>query len=168
MDPISVTFGQKCNFRAPKLVTFYYYELTHFLNWMKNTLLFIYSTNILERLLTVSMKNCLTPKIKQMRNPVTVTLDNATPLKSIRSWNATPSSGTFPLASKKNRGSTKIAYKFSAPNVPISRRNKATNSNTSTDLFSTAKKTLSSMEENCSFFSLAESPPRDLQITAYK
>ena len=124
MDPISVTFGQKCNFRAPKLVTFYYYELAHFLNWMKNTLLFIYSTNILERLLTVSMKNCLTPKIKQMRNPVTVTLDNATPLKSIRSWNATPSSGTFPLASKNNRASTKIAYKFSAPNVPISRRNK--------------------------------------------
>ena len=30
MDPISVTFGQICNFRAPKLVTFYYYELTHF------------------------------------------------------------------------------------------------------------------------------------------
>ena len=74
----------------------------------------------------------------------------------------------IPVASKKNRASTEIAYKFSAPNVPISRRNRATNSSTSTDLFLTAKTTLSSMEENFSFFSLAESPPRDLQTTDYK
>ena len=25
-----VTFGQMCNFRDPSLVTFYFYELTHF------------------------------------------------------------------------------------------------------------------------------------------
>ena len=29
IDPISVTFGQVCNFRDPDLVTFYFYELTH-------------------------------------------------------------------------------------------------------------------------------------------
>ena len=29
-DPILVTFGQICNFRKPNLVTFYFYELTHF------------------------------------------------------------------------------------------------------------------------------------------
>ena len=46
LDPISVTFGQVCNFRDPNLVTFYFYELTHFLDRMKNTLLFICSTNI--------------------------------------------------------------------------------------------------------------------------
>ena len=41
-----VTFGQICNFRDPNLVTFYFYELTHLLDWMNNTLLFICSTNI--------------------------------------------------------------------------------------------------------------------------
>ena len=30
IDPILVTFGQICNFRDPNLVTFYFYELTHF------------------------------------------------------------------------------------------------------------------------------------------
>ena len=30
MDPILVTFGQICNFCDPNLVTFYFYELTHF------------------------------------------------------------------------------------------------------------------------------------------
>ena len=34
------------------MVTFYFYELTHFVGWMKNTLLFICGTNILVRLLT--------------------------------------------------------------------------------------------------------------------
>ena len=32
IDPISVTFGPKRNFRVPNLVTFYFYELTHFLD----------------------------------------------------------------------------------------------------------------------------------------
>ena len=52
--PILVTFRQICNFRDPNLVTYYFYELTHFLDWIKNTLLFIYSTKILLRLLTVN------------------------------------------------------------------------------------------------------------------
>ena len=37
MDPILVTFGQICNFGNPNLLTFYFYELTHFLDWMKNS-----------------------------------------------------------------------------------------------------------------------------------
>ena len=30
IDPILVIFGQICNFRDLNLVTFYFYELTHF------------------------------------------------------------------------------------------------------------------------------------------
>ena len=71
--PILVTLGQICNFCDPNLVTFYLFvylinplnrssknELTHFLiNWIKNALLFTYSTNILVRLLTVNIKTSL-------------------------------------------------------------------------------------------------------------
>ena len=32
IDPILATFGQICNFRDPNSVTFYFYELTHFLD----------------------------------------------------------------------------------------------------------------------------------------
>ena len=102
LDPILVTFGQICNFRDPNLVTFYFYELTHFSDWMKNTLLFICSTNILVRLLTVNMKNCLTPKNPKMCDPILVTLLKMRPHYSQSSReNATPSSGTSPLASHK-------------------------------------------------------------------
>ena len=76
IDPILVTFGQICNFRHPNLVTFNFCiypidinpwnrsslnELTH---WPKNTF-FTYNTNILVSLITVNMKNCLTPKIRK-------------------------------------------------------------------------------------------------------
>ena len=102
VDPILVTFGQMCNFRDPNLVSYYFYELTHFLDWMKNTLLFICSTNILVRLLTVNMKNCLTPKNPKMCDPILVTLLKMRPHYSQSSReNATPSSGTSPLASYK-------------------------------------------------------------------
>ena len=108
VDPILVTFGQICNFCDPNLVTFYLCiylinplrrssknELNHFLiNWMKNTLLFTYNTDILIRFLTVNMNNSLTQKIRKC----------ATPLKmqphSSRE-KATPSSGTSPLVSYK-------------------------------------------------------------------
>ena len=66
---------------------------------MKNTLLFTYSTNILVRLLTVNMKNCLTPKIRKCAL--------VTPLKMRPHYsqtsceNATSSGGTFQLASYK-------------------------------------------------------------------
>ena len=43
---------------------------------------------------------------------------------------------------KKDIASTEISYQFLAPTVPVLRRNKATNSSTSTDPFSAATKTL--------------------------
>ena len=70
---------------------------------MKNTLLFIYSTNILVRLLTVNMKNCLTPKNQKMRDPILVTLLKMRPHKSHSNReNVVPSSGTSLLACYKN------------------------------------------------------------------
>ena len=42
---------------------------------MKNSLLFIYNTNIPVRFLTVNMKKCLTPKNQKMHvDPILVTL----------------------------------------------------------------------------------------------
>ena len=71
-----------------------------FLDWMKNSLLFICSTNILVRLLTVNMKNCLTPKNPKMCDPILVPLLKMRPRYSqSSSENATPSSGASPLAS---------------------------------------------------------------------
>ena len=72
MDSILVTFGQMCNFRDPNLVASYFYELTHFLDWMKNTSHFICSTNILVRLLTKNMETCLTLKNPKMWDPIIV------------------------------------------------------------------------------------------------
>ena len=69
--PHVITFRQICTFRDP---TFYFYELTHFPDLMKHTLLFICSTNILVRLLTINMKNCLTPPNPKMCDPILVTL----------------------------------------------------------------------------------------------
>ena len=61
-SPTLVTFEQIYNFYDPNLVTFYFYELTHFLNGLKNTLTFTYSINILVCLLTINMKNCHSPQ----------------------------------------------------------------------------------------------------------
>ena len=67
------------------------------------TLIFTYSTNILVRLLTVNMKNCLTPKKPKMCDPILVTLLKMRPHFSQSSReNATPFSGTSPLASYKD------------------------------------------------------------------
>ena len=69
---------------------------------MKNTLLFTYSTNILVRLLTVNMKNCLSPKNPKICNPILVTLLKIRPhFSQSGRENAAPSSGTSPLASYK-------------------------------------------------------------------
>ena len=68
---------------------------------MKKTLLFTYSTNILIRLLTVNMNSSLKlPQKSEMCDPILVTLLKMQPHynPSIRE-NATPSSGTSPLAS---------------------------------------------------------------------
>ena len=93
--PHLTPFWQIGNFRDPNLATFYFYELTHFLSWMKNILLFIYRTNILVRLFTVNMKNCLTPQNPEMCDPILVTLLKMRPHYNQSSReNATPSSGT--------------------------------------------------------------------------
>ena len=69
---------------------------------MKNTLLFIYSTNILVRLLTINIKNCLSPKNLKMYDPILATLLKVWPHYSQSSReNAIPSIGTSPLASCK-------------------------------------------------------------------
>ena len=66
---------------------------------MKNTLLFTYNTNILVRLLTGNMKNCLTPKIRKC---ALVTLLKMRPHYSQSNReNATLSGGTSQLASYK-------------------------------------------------------------------
>ena len=104
IDPILVTFGQICNFRDPSLVNFYicFYELTHFLDWMRNSLLFICGTNILVHLLTLNMKNCLTLKNPKLCDPIQVIRLKMRPHYSQSSReNATPSSGTSPWASYK-------------------------------------------------------------------
>ena len=65
---------------------------------MKNTLLVIYSTNILVRLLTVNMKKkSVLPQ--KMRDPILVTLLKMRPRYSQSTReNVTPSSGTSPSA----------------------------------------------------------------------
>ena len=69
---------------------------------MKNTKLFIGSTNILVRLLTVNMKNCLTPENPKMCDPILVTLLKMRPNFSQSSReNAAPSRVTSSLASYK-------------------------------------------------------------------
>ena len=103
IDPILVTLGQICNFRDPNLVTFYFYELTPFLIRMKNTVFYTgYSTNILVRMLTVNMKNCLTPQKSEKVWPYSRnSIENATPLCQSSWENATPSCRTSSLASYK-------------------------------------------------------------------
>ena len=70
---------------------------------MKNTLLFTYNTNILVRLLTVNNYEELSyPQSQKMCDPILVTLLKMQPHYSQSSReNATPSSGTSPLASYK-------------------------------------------------------------------
>ena len=84
---------------------------------MRNGLLFTYTVNFLVRLLTVNVKNCLTPPKKEMCDPILVTLLKMRPHYSQSSReNATPSSGTSPLASYKEvplPGSTQGKFRYS-------------------------------------------------------
>ena len=79
---------------------------------MKNTLLFICSTNILVCLLTINMKNCLTQTNLKMSVPILVTLLKMRPHYSqSRHENATPSSGTSLLASYKEVPPSGLSYR---------------------------------------------------------
>ena len=73
-----------------------------FSNWMKNTLLFTYSTNVPVCLLTVNMKKVLTPeKSENVRPHSSYSIENVAPLKSIQSLKCDPIQGTSPLAYKE-------------------------------------------------------------------
>ena len=95
-------FGVYVQFSRSQLSHFLFLWIDpFFLDWVKNTLLFICCTNNLVRLLTVNMKNSFTPKNPKMCDPILVTL-----LKmrlhyshsSRENINATLSSGTSSLA----------------------------------------------------------------------
>ena len=105
-------FWANMKFSRSQLSHFLIYKLTHFLDSMKNTLLFICSTNILVRLLTagaVNMKNCL-PK---MCDHILVTLLKMGPRYSQSSReNATPFSCTSPLASYKEVHPRGFEFKY--------------------------------------------------------
>ena len=69
---------------------------------MQNTSLFTYGTNILVRLLNRKYEQLSYPKNPKMCDPILVTLLKMQPHYSQSSReNATPSSGTSPLASHK-------------------------------------------------------------------
>ena len=104
IDPILVTFGKICNFRDPNLVTFYFYELTHFFRLNEEHFNFhLQYKHPGTSVLTVNMKNCLTPKNSKMCHPILVTLLKMRPhcSQSSREKKTTPFSGTSPLTSYK-------------------------------------------------------------------
>ena len=71
-------------------------------HWMKNTLLFTYRSNILVRLLTLKISRPFLPQKSENVRPILVTLLKMRPHYSQSSRkNATPSSDTSQLASKK-------------------------------------------------------------------
>ena len=108
---------------------------------------FIYSTNILVRLLTVNMKNYLTQKNQKTCDPILVTLLKMRPHYSQSGpENATPSSGTSPLASyeqvdlpcfsikkiKKPRAKLKLTALFNnmRPNTEVQKQRTLKHKNT--------------------------------------
>ena len=68
---------------------------------MKNTLLFTDSTNILVRLLTINMKNCLTKEYENVQPHSSNSIENATHYSQSSRENAAQSSVTSPLVSYK-------------------------------------------------------------------
>ena len=73
-DPILGTFGQICTFcDSPNLVTFYFYELTCFFKLNEEHFNFHLQYKHSGSLLTVNLKNCLTPKNPKMCDPILVT-----------------------------------------------------------------------------------------------
>ena len=85
IDPILVTFGQICNFRDPNLVTYHFYELTHFFRLNEEHFTFhlqyIHSGTSANR----KYEELSYPKNQKMCNSILVTLENATPLLSVQS-----------------------------------------------------------------------------------
>ena len=93
---------QICYFRDPNLVTFCFYELNHFFRLNEEHFTFHLRYKHSGTLLTVNMKNCLTPKNPKMCDPILVTLLKMRPhYRQSSRENATPSTGTSPLTSYK-------------------------------------------------------------------
>ena len=95
-----VTFGQICNFRDPNLVTFYFYELTHFFRLNEEHFAFHLHYKHSGTFAKRKYEELSYPK--NLCDPILVTLLKMRPhySKSSRE-NATPSSGTSPLASER-------------------------------------------------------------------
>ena len=103
IDPILVTFGQICNFRDPNLVTFY---LCIYLMLNEERFTFHLQCKLSGTFANHKCEELSYPpppqKKKEMCDPILVTLLKMRPHYSQSSReNATPSSGTSPLASYK-------------------------------------------------------------------
>ena len=98
--PILVTFGQICNFLDPNLVTFYFYELTPFCRLNEELFSFHLQYKHSGTFANRKYEKLSYPKNPKMCDPIVVPLLKMRPHYSqSSSENATPSSGTSPLAS---------------------------------------------------------------------
>ena len=99
IDPILVTFGQICNFRDPNLVTFY---LCIYLMLNEERFTFHLQYKLSGTFANHKCEELSYPPKKEMCDPIVVTLLKMRPhYKRSSRENATPSSGTLPLASYK-------------------------------------------------------------------
>ena len=114
IDPILVTFGQICNFRDPNLVTFY---LCIYLMLNEERFTFHLQCKLSGTFANRKCEELSYPPKKEMCDPILVTLLKMRPHYSQSSpENATPSSGTSPLASYKEvplPGSTQGKFRYS-------------------------------------------------------
>ena len=98
--PVLVTFGQICNFRDPNLVTFYFYELTHFFRLNEELFTFHLQYKHSGTFANRKYEELSYPKNQKMCDPILVTLLKMRPHDSQSSReNVTPSCGTSTLAS---------------------------------------------------------------------
>ena len=74
IDAILVTFGQIRNFRDPNLVTFYFYELTHFFKWNEEHFIFHLRYKYSGPFVNRKGEERFSPKNPKMCNPILVTL----------------------------------------------------------------------------------------------
>ena len=95
-----VTFGQICNFRDPNLVTFYFYELTHFLDWLNEEhftfhLQYKHSGTFTNR----KYEELSYPQKSEKVWPHSSNaIENATPISSIQSWECDPIQRDIPIS----------------------------------------------------------------------
>ena len=99
IDPILVTFGQICNFRNPNLVTFYFYELTHFFKWNEEHFIFHLQYKHSGTFANHKYEELSYPKkFKNVRPHPSNSIENATPLQSIQWWKCNPIRQHIPIS----------------------------------------------------------------------